>query len=65
MYRNASRYLLARIDGARIIRLDNYPYANLGGQHDTRFLPGGQIGLFDTSRSVRARPPAFESASTP
>ena len=34
-------------DGARIIRLTNYPYANLGGQHDARFLPDGRIGLFD------------------
>ena len=35
------------LDGARIIKLTNYPYANLGGQHDARFLPDGEISLFD------------------
>jgi hypothetical protein len=35
------------LDGARIIHLTNYPYANLGGQHDARFLADGHIGLFD------------------
>jgi hypothetical protein len=33
-------------DGAKIIHLVSYPFANLGGQHDARFRPGG-VSVFD------------------
>ena len=53
------------LDGTRIIKLTKYPYANLGGQHDPRFLPDGEISLFDDQSFGPGPRTRSSSTSTP